>query len=864
MNTFNSYNTLPTDRNGYNLYKLKISETEQKFSISSFKNENLFRETSLSYIKPKIKLSTLSKKRFILNHVSNSYENCFSENFFFYLKFLNNNTLSISKANKIFCYLIYFLNKFRLQSISLKKTIRYLSSIYMFNDSEKKIKCLSLALLIKKRIGFYNFIQYLIKNYDKVLKNKKIKNDTLVLKILNKLKIRSFFPVLKHIFFKTYKLRKKKCIIYFLSSILKTQYNVKKKEALYIFSFIKNFFNHEKSQNVNHGFVLLKSLSKNFLFKVVQHDNSFFTFMTAKFGSMSSDFFRYKAAVISCKIIQIINPITIPFFILKVFKISVKLMFACVEKLDKIIKIIDILIGISGNKRILPITWVLKFFDYFIFLINRKKLYDLKICFYAKVFKVLNFYNIKIFFSYFVRKLKEKIFKDNIFLIDILILILKKSNSDFFIEIEYHDLCDVIFKLLQKNFSKKILDPATVNTIKKCHVFFEIILIKFYKIDRSLYFKFFGLLKWELKNGCKKIKIQSIKSIRKLSEVLQRNYFKILMGNINIILCNNLIETDSDILRHVLCAINSIIKNFSTKLTVPPISSIFNHILPVLRKKEKRLEKYLSILFLNIIRKTNLLLYKKEWVKTFILVTDFLKNPSLMTRKYSIILLTKIIEHIGPFEICYLIINNLRNDSCYSNTSLYFILVCTADIFGVQYIIPFLYKNIINFDNTDLSKVLKIFSYILEYLPEFKLTSYIEPLFVILNERFYEKIFLREKVVFLIFSQIFELSYKLGFDISTDKIFKKIWTKIFQSDSKLRPIILHCIEKYIRLRKSKVSLTLFSHGIFHTNDEVRFYHLDILSYFKKKNLFSTNISCGISVFTNPYFFSYKKSPTIEW
>ena len=67
MNTFNSYNTLPTDRNGYNLYKLKISETEQKFSISSFKNENLFRETSLSYIKPKIKLSTLSKKRFILN-----------------------------------------------------------------------------------------------------------------------------------------------------------------------------------------------------------------------------------------------------------------------------------------------------------------------------------------------------------------------------------------------------------------------------------------------------------------------------------------------------------------------------------------------------------------------------------------------------------------------------------------------------------------------------------------------------------------------------------------------------------------------------------------------------------------------------
>ena len=135
---------------------------------------------------------------------------------------------------------------------------------------------------------------------------------------------------------------------------------------------------------------------------------------------------------------------------------------------------------------------------------------------------------------------------------------------------------------------------------------------------------------------------------------------------------------------------------------------------------------------------------------------------------------------------------------------------------------------------------------------------------MILNERFYEKIFLREKVVFLIFSQIFELSYKLGFDISTDKIFKKIWTKIFQSDSKLRPIILHCIEKYIRLRKSKVSLTLFSHGIFHTNDEVRFYHLDILSYFKKKNLFSTNISCGISVFTNPYFFSYKKSPTIEW
>ena len=201
MDTFNSYNTFPTGKNGYNLYKLKISETEQKFSISSFMNENLLRKINLSHIKSKKKLSTLNKKKFILKHVSRSNQICFSEKFFFYLKFLNSNTLSIDRANKIFCYLIYFLNKFRLQGISLKKTIRYLSSIYTFNDSEKRIRCLSLTLLIKKRIGFYNFMQYLIKNYDKVLKNKKIKNDSLILKILNRLKIRSFFPVLKHIFF---------------------------------------------------------------------------------------------------------------------------------------------------------------------------------------------------------------------------------------------------------------------------------------------------------------------------------------------------------------------------------------------------------------------------------------------------------------------------------------------------------------------------------------------------------------------------------------------------------------------------------------------------------------------------------------
>lgn len=841
-------NFLPCEKNGYKKYIIKSIKkkkfSKKIFTIVQFMFYSL--KSQINFLEFKFILNNLKRKKEIKNisliHALNYRKRVIEKNFFFILIAIRNNNLNKIEKKRFFDYLNFYVAEcgfFILKNC--RKIFLIIDTILIWGGIETKLKFICLILSLYNSIGVRITFKIICDGLS--LDDEKEKNFAyrLLLVLSKKINLKSILPFFRSTFLKNKNSIKKLIFSRIFLIVLKNQRNIKNDESLYTLSIISNFIKIKDFCYTHIALNLLRIISKNKNLNLVCETGKLLTLILQGLKSKEKTVlvdFIYTGGTI----INFLRPIFIPFFIYEIYQTSLISPPLLKKNCSKIINTIKICIETIVIEPKFLINTFIVFIDNIFLKFSDEDLKQIKFPFVKLILSIEKNYRIEKIFFLFLQKLKKRCFLGKIFTLEILVSLVRKISPSFFSEYFFIQIIEAIINLMQKCWINK--ENSFVEIIlKKCHRFLITVLKSNYVFNKKNYFQITGLLKWEIKNSIQPIRIQALKAIRQISSILEKNSQRVLLGNLNIILFNNLAETNPSILKNLIRAINSIIKFFPGKYLIPPLYKIFPEIFPIIKNRERKNEKYLAILLLNMLRKSLKFFPKNEWAKIFIHAIEFLKSQDILSRKYSIILISKITEYLGPYEILFLLLNQIQTYNKNFKATLLLALTGLSDICGTQFIFPVFFRSIVNFQFHDYFIVFKAFIYVFEYLPFLKFVNYINPLFFILNEFFLKKNILLNKDFYILIAQISGKLNILEIDLMVNRILKKIWVKILKNDTGARKFMIYTLEKIIHLVKWSLSLQFFLIGCFHSKNKIRSLFFTILiSIQKKKFIFSNHLN----------------------
>jgi hypothetical protein len=838
--------SLPCGKYGYKKYSINSIEKNFKqkiiFIIVHYLFYNLKIEPKILEIKFTLDNKKEEEEKFSLIHTLNYPKRIIDIKIFVILNFIKNRNLNNIDKKRFFDYLNFHVTHCNFYILeNFRKIFHIIDIILLSGCIETKFRSIYLIFSLYNSIGLKNILKCIC--HELRLNDGEERNfvHRLLLIFSRKINLKSILPFFKTNFLKNENSIGKLIFGQIFLIVLKNQNYIKKDEFAYIISIILNFIKKKGILNTPLTLNLIRIISKNKNLKLVCKIEKILSLilegLKTKEKTLLVDFI-YTGGII----VDFLRPICIPFFIYEIYQTSLRCFHNLIKNWSKIINTVKICIETYVMEPNLLINSFIDFIDNIFLKFSEEELQQLKFPFLKLILGIKKYYSVEKIFFLFLQKLKKRCFVGKIFTLDILVSLVRIISPSFFSEYFFIQIISDIINLIQNCWINKV-NLLIEFILKNCHRFLIAILKVNYVFNKKNYFQITGLFKWEIKNSIQPIKIQALKAIRQISPILEKNNQRLLLGNLNIILINNLSEINQSIMKNSVRAINSIIKFFPGKYIIPPLYKIFPEIFPIIKNKEKKNEKYIAILLLNMLRKSLKFFPKNEWTKIFINIIEFLKSQDILSRKYSIILISKITEYLGPYEILLLLLNQIQTYNKNFKLSLLLALTGISDICGTQFIFPVFFRSIVNFQFHDYSLVFKAFIYVFEYLPFLKFVNYINPLFFILNEFFLKKKILFNKDFYILIVQISEKLNILEIDLMATRILKKIWVKILKHDTGFRKFMIYILEKIIEIVNWSLSLQFFLIGCFHVKNKIRSLFFTILiSIQKKKFIFSNHLN----------------------
>nr|BAS01606.1 mRNA splicing factor U2 snRNP subunit [Lotharella vacuolata] len=389
--------------------------------------------------------------------------------------------------------------------------------------------------------------------------------------------------------------------------------------------------------------------------------------------------------------------------------------------------------------------------------------------------------------------------------------VLKNINLDNISLLLVEEFLEIFLKFLSTGFV-----DLNGYFIKNLTIFFvNYASISFKYIRQILY-----IIKKNLKNKNYLIRQTSAELVIGILDKLNTPQTRHYVFQITFILTENLTEENPNTLSIIIFGIIKALKISEMVFLGTSGRIIIPKLIPILKNKSKEVQKNAVILLGYLADKIGVFLSPKEWLRISFSLLDVFRSDFKNVRRNAVNTFGIIAKVIGPQDILYFLLNNLKvqERQCRISTAIAIAIIC--EICSPAIVLPYLIQEYIMLDSNIQNGILKSLAFLFEFIGE-QTKNLMLVLLPLLESAITNQDVVHRQISCNIIQHISINVLNLNCDDLIQHLFNYIWPNIFEKSPHMKKAVINCIDSCRITLGAPLIYFYVLNGLFHPSRKVR-------------------------------------------
>mmetsp|Transcript_35960 Transcript_35960/g.69843 ORF Transcript_35960/g.69843 Transcript_35960/m.69843 type:complete len:451 (+) Transcript_35960:1317-2669(+) len=400
--------------------------------------------------------------------------------------------------------------------------------------------------------------------------------------------------------------------------------------------------------------------------------------------------------------------------------------------------------------------------------------------------------------------------------------VLKNIDPDKISFLLVEEFLEIFFKL----FSSGFYDLKGYFIKNLTILFINYSSVSFKYIKQMIY-----VTKKNLKNKNSLIRKASAELIIGIVDKLDNYQTKHYIYQITFILNENLNEEDPLTLSIIILGIIKALRISEMVFLGTSGRIIIPKLIPILKNKDAGVQKNTMILLGYLADKMGVFLSPKEWLRISFSLLDIFRSEYKNVRRNAVNTFGIIAKVIGPQDILFFLLNNLKVQERQSRISTAIAIAVICEICSPTIVLPFLIQEYITLDSNIQNGILKALAFLFEFIGE-QTKNLILFLLPLLESAISNQDVVHRQISCNIIQHMSINVLNLNCEELIQHLFNFVWPNIFEKSPHMKKAVINCIDSCRIILGGSLIYFYVINGLFHPSKKVRdiYWYINNLIY----------------------------------
>jgi len=329
-----------------------------------------------------------------------------------------------------------------------------------------------------------------------------------------------------------------------------------------------------------------------------------------------------------------------------------------------------------------------------------------------------------------------------------------------------------------------------------------------------------GTIKWRLNNRNAKVRQQAADLTARIAAVMKTCGEELLMGQMGIVLFENLGEEYPEVLGSILGALKAIVNVIGMTKMTPPIKDLLPSLTPILKNRHEKVQENAIDLVGRIADRGAEYVSAREWMRVSFELLEMLKAHKKGIRRAAVNTFGYISKAIGPQDVLATLLNNLKVQERQNRVCTTVAIAIVAETCSPFTVLPGLMNEYRIPELNVQNGVLKSLSFLFEYIGEMG-KDYIYAVTPLLQDALMDRDLVHRQTACFAFKHMALGVAGLGCEDALIHLLNHIWPNVFETSPHVVQAVFEAVESCRVALGPAVLQNYILQGLFHPARKVR-------------------------------------------